>query len=286
MVKKFKLTQKVDFDSEIELKQIQEIQEKAKRLGIPLSEVVYIPPTRLRPNPKNAEFFSIDDDKYLQFLKDDIKERGVIVPLIAKRDEMLLAGHRRLNIASELKIKLVPVQYVERELTPDEEIEFLLKDNTLRRQLSADKRIELLKRIYGKKLLEDQRGGDRRSNKAKSKSPHEVLKNSSKITPQKIAEKLGISTKTAERDLARARRDLRNRGGGKKSKSPHEVLKNDPIKAAGRYAKKLAEIGEANPEKIAAIIIEIDTLKRHLKELKRKFEQRPDPNTKSMFDPE
>jgi ParB-like chromosome segregation protein Spo0J len=118
------------------------------RRSIPLSEVKRIAPSDLTSNAKNAEYFEPEEEAYLQLLREDIRKRGILVPLIAKRDGTLLAGHNRLLLAQELHLKTVPVQYVQEELSDDKEREFIINDNLLRRHLSLERRIHLYKLRY------------------------------------------------------------------------------------------------------------------------------------------
>ena len=118
------------------------------RRNIPLSEVRNIAPSELTINTKNAEYFDRESHVHLQHLRDDVRKRGILVPLIAKSDGTLLAGHNRLLVAQELGLKKIPVQYVQEELSEEREREFIVKDNLLRRQLSLEKRIGLYKFLY------------------------------------------------------------------------------------------------------------------------------------------
>jgi len=116
--------------------------------GIKLSEVRYVSPHRLMPNPLNVEFFGKERDSSYNELKANIAENGVLVPLIAKEDGTLLAGHNRLNIALELQKERVPVQYVIQRLSPEDERKLVVNDNLLRRQLTADERLALYRKLY------------------------------------------------------------------------------------------------------------------------------------------
>ncbi len=106
----------------------------------------------LKEHPLNKEFFAEETDSYFQRLREDIQKRGVATPLIAKRDGTLLAGHNRLRIAKELGLPTVPVQYVSEnekyKLTADDEREFLIKDNLLRRQFSSEEWIQTYRNLY------------------------------------------------------------------------------------------------------------------------------------------
>jgi hypothetical protein len=116
--------------------------------GTNLSEIKQVEPSKLKPNPKNTEYFSQESEEYFANLEKDIRERGIIVPLLAKEDGTLLAGHNRLTVAERLKLKFVPVQYVKQAISESDEQAFVIKDNFLRRQLSNDERMKLYRILY------------------------------------------------------------------------------------------------------------------------------------------
>jgi len=117
-------------------------------MKIKLSAVKQVSLSKLKKNKKNEEYFMHPDGGSLHNLKEDVKRRGILVPLIARKDGTLLAGHSRLMIAGQLKLQSVPVQYVEDKLTNQQEIEFIIKDNLLRRQLGPEERKALYRKIY------------------------------------------------------------------------------------------------------------------------------------------
>jgi ParB-like chromosome segregation protein Spo0J len=125
-----------------------EVLPSAKRRTIAMSEIKQIKPEELRSNKLNETLFDAEDSAHLQMLQEDVRKRGILVPLIAKRDGTLLAGHNRLQIALALKLHLVPVQYVQETLSEEAEREFIIKDNLLRRQLSSEKKMSLYKQLY------------------------------------------------------------------------------------------------------------------------------------------
>jgi ParB-like nuclease domain len=126
----------------------------------------------LTANTLNAQVFKRESAEYFKNLRDDIRKRGVIVPLLAKRDNTLLAGHNRLEIAKEIGLKYVPVQYVQDELSEDAEREFLIKDNLFRRQFSSEEWIDIYRQLvanYDAIIARDGRGGDTKSERATTK---------------------------------------------------------------------------------------------------------------------
>lgn len=116
--------------------------------GIELSAIRYVSPKTLFVNPLNEQFFTAEKERYFEELREDIEERGILVPLIARRDGILLAGHNRLRVAQMLDLPAVPVQFVEQDLDGKSEREFVIKDNLVRRQLTAEQRTKLYEALY------------------------------------------------------------------------------------------------------------------------------------------
>jgi len=117
-------------------------------MKIKLSPIRQVKIETLKINKKNARFFKYQDEKKLETLIEDIAKRGILVPLIAKKDGMLLAGHSRLKAAKKLKMKTVPVQFVAESMTDAEENQFLIKDNALRRHMNREARKIIYYQIY------------------------------------------------------------------------------------------------------------------------------------------
>jgi ParB-like chromosome segregation protein Spo0J len=118
---------------------------------IPLKPVKDVSVNDVRVNPNNTLFFKTESKEYFQRLEEDIRKRGILVPLIAKKDGTLLAGHNRLAIAKQIGLPLVPVQFVDEDkydISPEAEREFVVKDNLLRRQFNAQEWIEVYRQLY------------------------------------------------------------------------------------------------------------------------------------------
>ena len=116
--------------------------------GTNLSDVQKVERNKLRPNPKNEEYFISESPEYFERLEQDIRERGILVPLLAKEDGTLLAGHNRLIVAEKLNLKFVPVQYVKQQISESEEQSFVIKDNLLRRQFTGAEWLQIYRRLY------------------------------------------------------------------------------------------------------------------------------------------
>lgn len=167
--------------------------------GLPLSPVRRLSPGEVRLSEKNRTAFDPLSQSEFERLKADIAERGIIVPLILKADKTLIAGHNRLRAAQDLGLEAVPVQYVETGLSPAQEKAFVIKDNLLRRQLTAEQKSKLIADLYGEQIRQTQHGGARGN---QHKKPAKVQVNLAK----KIEAETGIKAGTAKRLIADIKR--------------------------------------------------------------------------------
>jgi hypothetical protein len=187
---------------------------------IKLSPVKKVGTASLKINKRNAKYFQAPDGGSIKNLKDDITRRGILVPLIAKKDGTLLAGHNRLIAAKQLKLKTVPVQYVDGKLSESREVEFIIKDNLLRRQLGPEERKQLYRRIY--KDLDDR-----------------ILMNNHSgcgVSIKKIAEETGINPKTINYDVSRMKYER------KKELNLGKAIQTENEKAVTTYKKSVARM--------------------------------------------
>lgn len=151
--------------------------------GVSLNPIVkMVPPESLKPNPRN-DFDRLSEEEYAN-LKENIALNGILDALTAKKDGTLVTGENRYRIALELKnhedeavrrrVENIPVRYYMNELTPEEEYDILEGDNLFRRHLTSEQRKERLKRRilrkYKDDLLQDNRGGNRKSESSKISS--------------------------------------------------------------------------------------------------------------------
>ncbi|MCL6547701.1 MAG: ParB N-terminal domain-containing protein [Alicyclobacillus sp.] len=144
---------------------------------------------RLRPHPKNAEYFADIQGEKREELKRSIEAHGIRDPLKVLPDYTIIAGHGRWQIARELGIERVPMVIYD---IPPEEAEYLLiADNEERRTEDNDpmrkaRRAKFLAEYWGIR-----RGGDRQSNR----------QNGGLKTVKDIAEVIGEAQRSTERLL-------------------------------------------------------------------------------------
>lgn len=212
-----------------------------------LSEVQKVPVSKLKPNRVNQQFFKAEDGQYYDNLARDIKKRGILVPLVAKGDGTLLAGHNRLLIAKTLKINTVPVQFIEGRLTLDQEKEYIIKDNLLRRHLKPAERRELYRLVV-----------DNFEERVMASGSSEIG-----VNQAEIAEKTGLNPKTVGYDLSNIRREKR--------KEQKEILEVDAPneKEIARFKKSVSRmLNSAIVEKGSTIDQYIEITETALKRLK------------------
>ena len=142
---------------------------------------------KLKPHPRNNEFFDdMTGEKWNEFLE-SIKTRGVIEPVVITQDYTIVSGHQRVRACKELGIQKINCE-IHNYNSEDEVLQDLIETNIRQRGDvggSAKKigiRIKELERIYSIK-----QGGDR----FRAKENNFPL-----VSQQDIADKLGITVQT------------------------------------------------------------------------------------------
>ena len=137
--------------------------------------------SRLKPHPKNKEYFGdVQGEKYEE-IKRSIEANGIRDPLKVLPDYTVIAGHQRLRVAAELGLAQVPVVVCD---IPVVDAEYLLiADNEERWGSDEDpmrkaRRAKFLKEYWGVR-----NGGNRRS----------VSQNGELKTSQDVAETVGTT---------------------------------------------------------------------------------------------
>ena len=103
----------------------------------------------LKPHPKNEEIYGVNED--ILDLVEKIKKSGRVHTMTVNSKGVVLAGHRRLKACIELGIETVKAEIIDFD-TPEEEIEFIIDDNSTRektieqrsREAKELKRVETL----------------------------------------------------------------------------------------------------------------------------------------------
>lgn len=131
--------------------------------------------SELRPHPENSTIFgNPEESEQFEAILASIRKFGIWEPLAIKADGTILSGHLRLIAAEKVKLKTVPVRVVEPFASYRDEVEFVIRSNTDRRQLTkweiglAFKRLKELPKDQGG--TKKKRGGDRKSAAAQNQS--------------------------------------------------------------------------------------------------------------------
>lgn len=134
---------------------------KVSQTRIDLSEILWLEAESLRENPYN-DYPPLSEEETVE-LAGDIREKGVIVPLIVRMDEdVIICGHNRRRASILAEEKRIPVQRVLRRLTEQQERELMKSENDRRRggHWSKEKKEEFIQEHFGEDLTEDRRGGN------------------------------------------------------------------------------------------------------------------------------
>jgi ParB-like chromosome segregation protein Spo0J len=224
---------------------------------INLSPVKQVHPDKLKINARNKQYFKQVGDAELRALLQDIKKRGILVPLIAKRDGTLLAGHNRLMVAQKINLAAVPVQYVVGTISEAQEVEFIIKDNLLRRHLSFQERAQLYRKVFknfDERILVGARSGIG-------------------ISAREIAEKTGLNQKTVNYDLSQLKHqnkkkiaeameiDVVNGPAVESYKRAVAKMINTAIVEKGETVKALMELTDIARERLAGILANMENKK-------------------------
>lgn len=157
--------------------------------------VVVLEISRLRPHPRNSEFFDdISGGKWEELLNSikfriDAGQRGNIDPIIVTQNMVIVSGHQRVRAFKELGIRTIEGE-IKQYGSEDEVLLDLIETNIRQRgdvggsAKKVGKRIKELERIYG-----IQNGGDRKSEPNSS----ELKKSQSDLAAQ-----MGISVDTLQ----------------------------------------------------------------------------------------
>ncbi len=211
--------------------------------GLELREVQHVPIHDLKMNPLSKEFFDEVPVGDLERLANDIRERGILVPLIAKlENKILLAGHNRLAMALEIGLTHVPVQYCVTPLDEKAERAFIVKDNLLRRQLTDSEKIKLYRILYENF---DERLALRKPGKPNVNIVHDT--GIMPLTAAEIARDTGQEVATVQRQLQRG--DARNRASQKAAalesveRTPQQVVarQSEYHKLMKAYTKEIMQ---------------------------------------------
>ena len=95
----------------------------------------------IKENPISKQFFGDLPEEEFALLKQDIKDRGVQIPVEVTTEYTIITGHQRWRAKKALGAKKIEV-IVREDLKSEEEIELhAIKDNLLRRHLTLEQKV-------------------------------------------------------------------------------------------------------------------------------------------------
>ena len=100
-------------------------------------ELAEWPVDRLTPHEENLLIFGEPEESIAyETLLDSVRKNGILEPLVARPDGVLLAGHLRLACAKKAGLGTVPVRVLPAFDDPYDEVVFIVRSNSDRRQLT------------------------------------------------------------------------------------------------------------------------------------------------------
>lgn len=118
---------------------------------------------KLIPHPKNNFFFDdIKDEPWFAFI-DSIQTSGVIEPIIATQDNVIVSGHQRVRACKELGIKEVAVE-VRHYDSEDEILKQLIETNICQRGIGNVNAVKMGRCLKELERIEGIRNGGNRGN--------------------------------------------------------------------------------------------------------------------------
>jgi ParB-like chromosome segregation protein Spo0J len=116
----------------------------------------------LKPHPRQAELFPDLPDYELQQLADDIDKNGLAHPIEILPDGTVVGGHQRLRALKLLGKETARCRILHHLVDADEHeiVQYLIKDNLLRRQLTQLEQARLYRELLKLERKEGGRNGD------------------------------------------------------------------------------------------------------------------------------
>lgn len=174
------------------------------RLGWEVGDVSTASVEKLEPHPKNVEIYGETDPD--EGFVESIREKGVLEPLVIKRDKTILSGHRRWTAAKEADVGRVPVRIAEFDSELAER-EALIEFNRQREKTFSQKmrEAEELEEIYAEKNERERReklsnynsGGNGKETGTSSNS--NSSSGSDNRTASEVADEVGIGSENTYR---------------------------------------------------------------------------------------
>jgi hypothetical protein len=206
----------------------------------------FIPPTELKNHAVNIEIYgtqSLDDDMLAS-----VKEFGVIEPIRATKDRVMLSGHRRRQHAIVAKCETVPVLMAQHAISDVEQVIEIVESNRQR-----EKTMEMKAREYAR--LSEAKAEQARKRQAHGKTaPGKTLgekfpEASNGRAKDAAAKEVGLSRPTAEKaaEVVKVIDEAKAKGDTQKADELREKLNTGTVAAAHRAASSEPGV-ETEPE--------------------------------------
>lgn len=113
--------------------------------------MIYIDVHQIKINEDRGKLFPQPSTKEYLVLKEDIKENGILKPIIVNKEHVVIDGHIRYQIAIELGLKEIPV--IVREFKDEEEERaYIWSSNFLRRHLNPFQKVEIAYNMFADQI--------------------------------------------------------------------------------------------------------------------------------------
>lgn len=214
------------------------------RITVQTEIIKRVAPGSLKPNPLNAALYGTEPVD--PALTKSVKENGIQVPLIVTPNNLVIAGHRRLSVALELKLADVPV--IVRSFSDSLSEEAALVENN-RQRVKTNEMLgnEGLKFVEIEKMrakLRQKEGGLRKG----AEKPADLGKPGA--VREHLGELLGVSGPTAQRlvETTKAVQELVKEGKNDEAKQLRNAL-NKSVNGGYQLGKKMDCITGGSPKK-------------------------------------
>ena len=238
--------------------------------GVELSDILYLPLAELRDNPLN-DYPPLPEDE-LEELTADIREKGILVPLIAKLDGTLVCGHNRKAAGLRAGVDRAPVQQILSPLSAALEKDIMKSENDRRRggRWSKEQKEKFIQENFGEDITRTDHGGARAN--AGRKSGNQGSMNLEKVGPteeQSLAKKIEkqsrgrITSGTAKRIVADLRKKAPKRPGSGSERLPaRDRRRGEKLRAR---LKVLESVKQALQKKLENVRNEIEIVRAELR---------------------
>ena len=149
---------------------------------------------KLVAHKRNKEFFDDMTGEKWELFRNNIKERGVIEPIVITTDKVIVSGHQRVRAVRELGMTEIPCVVVNYD-NEDEVLEDLICTNIMQRGAIIDNPVKTAKAFIELERIRKITHGGVRKKKASGNNANEVASgnNVNKPSQEQLAEQLNMS---------------------------------------------------------------------------------------------